>query len=101
MNAEDRLNRALGAPAAPGKDMRFTIEVMRRAEAERFRADAAQRLVRGAGVAALAGLAIWTVAGWAAANADLTLDLTLALGGILGVAGLSRVLLRRTGARAR
>lgn len=86
MTSEDRLLRALAALAAPAKDMHFTLEVMRRAEAERFRADAARRLIRGAALAALAAAGVLAAAGWMAANADFALDGTLALGGMAAVA---------------
>lgn len=101
MSAEDRLNRALGAPAAPAKDMHFTLQVMRAAEAQRFRAETGRRLVRGAAIAGLAVAAMLPLAGWAAANADAALDLALAAGAVLGGLSLTRGLLRRRAAGAR
>lgn len=100
MSMEERLDRALAARAAPAKDMRFTLEVMRRAEALRFRADAARRLVAGAALAAVAAAALIAVAGWAAENADFVLDAALAVGGVFALATLSRGVLRRLPARA-
>ncbi len=99
MSAEDRLSRALAAPAAPAKDMHFTLQVMREAEAARFKADTARRLVRGAGVAALAVGAMAFLGGWVAENPDAALDLGLAIGGVLAV--LSFLGGRRIGAPAR
>jgi len=83
MNAEERLNRALNARVAPAKDMHFTLEVMRRAEQARFRAEAARRMVGGAGLAALAAVAALGVGGWAAQNAGAALDLALVGGGLM------------------
>lgn len=87
MTAEERLNRALAAPAAPGKDLHFTLQVMRAAEAARYRADTARRLVMGATLAALAVAGLLAAAGWASENADMAADLALSVGGVL--AGLS------------
>lgn len=89
-NAEDRLARALAAPAAPAKDMHFTLEVMRRAEAGRFRAQAARGALRGAGLAALAAAAILGLADQAAARPDVLLDGALALAAVAAVAALFR-----------
>lgn len=97
MTSEDRLLAALSAPAAPAKDMHFALEVMRRAEATRFRADAARRVLRGAGLAVLGAGALILASGWAAENADALLNGVLALAvGWVGI-GLIR---RRIGARA-
>ena len=101
MSAEDRLNRALAAPAAPAKDMHFTLQVMRAAEAARFRADAARRLVGGAGVAVLAFAALLPLGGWAAENIDAALDVALSAGAVLAGLSLLRGLRRRTLARSR
>lgn len=95
MDNEERLTRALAAPAAPARDLYFIVQVMRRAEAERFRADATRRLLRAAAIGALAGAALLPMAGWATQNLDLALDAALAAMGLLGLAGLAR------GARAR
>ena len=81
MSAEDRLSRALAAPAAPAKDMHFTLQVMRQAEAARFKAE--------------------TAGAWAADNADAALDLGLAVGGVAAVLSLMRGLRRGASARAR
>ncbi len=95
MTKEDRLLAALSAPAAPAKDMHFMLEVMRRAEAERFRADAARRVLRGAGLAVLGAAALLLASGWAAENADTVLNGGLALALGLVAAGWLR---RRIGA---
>lgn len=91
MSSEDRLLRALAAPAAPAKDMHFMLEVMRRAEANRFRADAARRMTRGAGMAGIAAAALIGGSGWAAENADGLLNAGLVVMlGLLGAAWLRR-----------
>lgn len=96
MSAEDRLDRVLRAPAAPPKDMHFTLQVMREAEARRFRAETARRLVRGVVMAGLAVAVVLPVAVWAASNADAALDLMLGVGA--AVAGMSLLRgLRRAG----
>jgi anti-sigma factor RsiW len=86
MTNEDRLRRALAAPAAPAKDMHFTLQVMRRAEAERFRAETAQRLLRGAALAGLAAVGGLAAANWVAANADFVLDGALIAGAMAALA---------------
>jgi hypothetical protein len=95
MNAEDRLNRVLAARVAPAKDMHFTLEVMRRAEAARFRGEAARRMVAGAALAALAALGALGAAGWAAQNADAAWDLALVAGGLAAAWALVRGLRAR------
>lgn len=99
MNTEDRLNRALTASAAPAKDMHFTLQVMRAAEAARFRAETARRLLRGAALASLAAVAILPVAGWLAENMNVALDVGLAAGGALAALSFIRGLRIGTPAR--
>ncbi|HRP11272.1 MAG TPA: hypothetical protein PLK37_09590 [Terricaulis sp.] len=101
MSAEDRLSRALAAPVAPAKDMHFTLQVMRQAEAARFKAETGRRLLRGAALAALAVAALLPLGGWAAENADAALDLGLAVGGVVAVLSVLRGLRRGAPARAR
>lgn len=101
MSPEDRLNRALAAPAAPAKDMAFTLQVMREAEAARYRAETGRRLVRGAALAVLIVAGVMPAAGWAAENADAALDLALAGGGVLAILSLVRGLRLTAPARPR
>ena len=99
MDNQDRLLRALSAPVSPAKDMHFTLEVMRRAEAERFQAEMARKTLRAAGIAALGALALLPLAGWAAENADMALDAALAVAGLAAVAAAFRSIRRRAAVR--
>lgn len=54
MDKEARLLRALGAPAAPKRDARFVLAVMRDAETARFKKASVLAVLRGAGFAAAA-----------------------------------------------
>ncbi len=89
MNSEERLNRALGAPAAPAKDMHFTLLVMRRAEEERFRAAMGRRVIWGGVLGTLVVAAALPLAGLLAANPGATEDVALALGAVAAVWALS------------
>ncbi len=101
MSTEDRLNRALAARVAPAKDMAFTLQVMREAEAARYRAETARRLVWGGGLAALAVAALLPALGWAVENADAALDVALAVGGVFALLSVLRGLRLSAPARAR
>lgn len=101
MNSEERLNRVLGVPAAPAKDMHFTLLVMRRAEEERFRAAMGRRLIWGAAMAALVAALVLAAAGLVADNPRISNDLALALGGLGAVWALSRGARRTVFSRAR
>ena len=101
MNSEARLNRVLGAPAAPAKDMHFTLLVMRQTEEERFRALMARRLIWGAVLAIVAVAAGLPLVGWLAANPAATQDATLALGALAAVWALSGGARRAAFGRAR
>lgn len=101
MNSEERLNRVLGAKAAPAKDMHFTLLVMRRAEAERFRAAMSRRLIWGAVLASLMAVVVLAAAGLMAEDPRLSNDLALALGGLGAVWALSRGAGRAVFRRAR
>ncbi|UPT61402.1 MAG: hypothetical protein M0D54_13305 [Hyphomonadaceae bacterium JAD_PAG50586_4] len=101
MNSEERLNRVLGASAAPAKDLHFTLLVMRRAEQERFRAALVRRLIWGAALAILAVAAGLPLVGWLAANPGATEDTALALGALGAVWALSGGARRAAFGRAR
>ena len=56
MSDEARLMKAMAAATPPAADIAFTVAVLERAEAVRFRVQSARALLRGAGAAAaLAG----------------------------------------------
>lgn len=101
MSAEERLQRALGARVVPAKDMHFKLLVLQRAEAERFRAETARRVLRGGALASVAALVVVTASGWAAQNADLASDLILISGGLLAFLSLSRLVRRGPAASRR
>jgi hypothetical protein len=101
MNSEERLNRVLGAPAAPAKDMHFTLLVMRRAEEERFPAAMGRRVIWGGVLGALVVAAALPMAGWLAANPGATDDVALALGAVAAVWALSGGARRTAFGRAR
>lgn len=101
MNSEERLNRALGAPAAPAKDMHFTLLVMRRAEEERFRAAMGRRVIWGGVLGTLVVAAALPLAGLLAANPGATEDVALALGAVAAVWALSGGARRTAFGRAR
>lgn len=65
MDSEARLQRALGASAAPARDTGFTMAVMRAAENRRFRLAAFLGLLRGAGLAAVGAALVVPFLGWA------------------------------------
>lgn len=97
---DERLDRALAAPVAPAKDLHFTLMVMQRAEAERFRTDALRRGLVGAGAAGLAGAIIFGLSGWIIENTATFEDLALAGGALLAVVSLLGALRRAAPARA-
>lgn len=98
MDAEARLARALAAPVAPARDTAFTLAVMRAAEQARFRAEAAQAMLRWAGFAvATVALAIPAL-GWAGANPEAMQNGALTAGAVFTLVWASRALGRRTAA---
>lgn len=101
MTGEERLNRVFGAPAAPTKDMHFTLLVMRRAEQERFRAAMARRVIWGGVLGTLALAAALPMVGWLSANPSATEDVALTLGAVAAVLALSRGARRAAFRRAR
>jgi len=82
MDSDDRLQRALGASAAPARDPAFTLAVIYAGEARRFHWEAARSVLKGAGVAGAAAALAVPFLGWAGANSDGFQS------GILGAAGL-------------
>jgi hypothetical protein len=81
--------------------MHFTLEVMRRAEAARFRTEAMRRMASGAALAAFAALGALGAAGWAAQNGDVAWDVALAAGGLAAAWSVVRGLRARATASIR
>lgn len=95
MNAETRLAAALGTSAAPTRDPAFTLAVIRAAEANRFKAEAASAMLRwgalaGATACLLLALAGWTAANWAGVQAGL-----LNAGAIFALVAAARLMTKR------
>lgn len=97
MDSEARLMRALRA-ASPRRDPRFTLTVMRRAEADRFRAEAIRKMLHAGGLAAAAAALAVPAAGWVVANAEALQQGTLATFSILLFVRGIQILTRRAAA---
>ncbi len=95
MNAEARLAAALGQSAAPVRDPSFTLAVIRAAESERFRADAALSMLRWGGLAAAAACLGLVLAGWAGVHWDEVQNGILAAGGIFALVATARLMTQR------
>lgn len=80
--SDDRLARVFAADRPPGRDNAFTLEVLARAEAERWRRDLRLAIARGAWMAGAAAAAAVGLGGWVSAYPD------TAVTGILAAAGL-------------
>ncbi|MGD9981410.1 MAG: hypothetical protein AB7H66_06240 [Hyphomonadaceae bacterium] len=98
MDAEARLAAALGRSAAPARDPGFTLAVIRAAEAERFRADAALSVLRWGGMAAVAASLLVLMAGWGAANWEGVQSGILGAGGIFALVAMARLMTQRLAA---
>ena len=95
MDAEARLAAVLGASAAPSRDSSFTFAVIRAAESERFRADAALSMLRWGGLAAaIASLAL-VLAGWTSLHWDGVQSGILGAGGIFALVATARLMTQR------
>jgi hypothetical protein len=100
MDAEARLAAALGRSAAPARDAAFTLGVIRAAEAERFRAQAALSILRWGGMAAVAASLLALLASWGAANWDGLESGILGAGGIFALVAMARLMTQRLAAAA-
>jgi hypothetical protein len=98
MDAEARLAAALAGSAAPARDPVFTLEVIRAAEAERFRAEAALSVLRWGGMAAAAASLLVLLAGWGTANWDSLQSGVLGAGGIFALVAIARLMTQRLAA---
>lgn len=100
MDAETRLAAALGASAAPARDPAFTLAVIRAAEAERFRADAALSMLRWGGMAAVVACLGLLLAGWTGTHWDGVQGGILGAGGIFALVAMARLMTQRLAAAA-
>jgi hypothetical protein len=95
MNAEARLAAALGAAAAPARDPGFTLAVIRAAEADRFKAEAARSILSWGAVAAAAACLALMLAGWTALHWDGVQSGILGAGGIFALVATARLMTQR------
>ena len=95
MDAEARLAAALGAAAAPQRDPTFTLAVIRAAESQRFKAEAARTMLSTGAVAAAAASLLLIVAGWTSMNWDGVQSGILGAGGIFALVAMARLMTQR------
>jgi hypothetical protein len=95
MNAEARLAAALGAAAAPQRDPAFTLAVIRSAEAQRFRAEAARKMLSSGALAAAAASLLVVLAGWGAVHWEGVQSGILGAGGIFALVAMARLMTQR------
>jgi len=95
MDAEARLARALGQSAAPARDPAFAMAVIRAAEADRFKAEAARSMLRWGGVAAAGACLALLLAGWTNLNWDGVQSGILGAGGIFALVATTRLMTQR------
>jgi len=101
MNAEDRLSRALRAPAAPKRDLAFTLAVMEAAERRRYRNASIITVARTAGIAtAVCALAIPALA-WRPENLEALQDGAVLAGAMLALVSFARIMSQRLSIGAR
>jgi hypothetical protein len=95
MDAEARLAAALGASAAPIRDPAFTVAVIRAAETERFRAQAAVSMLRCGALAALGAALALVLVGWTGANWEGMQGGILGAGGVFALVATARLMTQR------
>lgn len=88
--SDDRLMRAFAADAAPARDAAYTLAVLERAEAERWRAAQRLALVRGAGLAFIAAAAALGLSYWASAAPEAATSALLGAAILFVVIGAAR-----------
>lgn len=98
MDAEARLQAALGGGAAPRRDPAFTLAVIRAAEADRFKVEIVRSMLSWGGVAAAAALLMLILAGWGATNWDGVQGGILGVGGIFALVATARLMTQRLAA---
>ncbi|GAM99723.1 hypothetical protein U91I_03378 [alpha proteobacterium U9-1i] len=82
--------RAFEADRAPSRDPRFTLAVLERAEAERWRAARHAALLRGAGISAMAASAALGLGFWVNAAPEAGMLALLTAAGLVVVFGGAR-----------
>lgn len=100
MDAEARLARAMSASAAPARDPAFTLAVIEAAETERFRMEAAQSMLRWAGLAAAGAALALVLAGGISSHWQGVQDGILGAGGIFALVATARLMTQRLAAAA-
>jgi hypothetical protein len=98
MDSEARLLAALGANAAPARDPRFTLAVMKAAEADRFKVAAVRSMLFWGAMASATAVLAFSVAGWSAANWDGVQSGILGAGGIFALVATARLMTQRLAA---
>lgn len=99
-DADARLERALAAASPHPVDPAFVLEVMRRAEDERYQAMRLAALLRGAALAGAASALTFPAAGWVAQNLDAVLLGGAATAVLFSLLGVTRALGRRAVSKA-
>jgi hypothetical protein len=97
---DDRLNRAMGASAAPARDPSFALRVLERAEKKRFRRAGLRAALLGGGVAGAVAAGLFLLGVWTSAHAASVADGALWTTGLLAMAWLARGLIGRLGGNA-
>jgi len=100
MDAEARLTAVFGQSAAPARDPAFTLGVIRAAEAKRFRADAAQSMLRWGGMTAVLACLALILAGWTSLHWAEVQGGILGAGGIFALVATARLMTQRLAAAA-
>lgn len=95
MDAEARLVAALGGSAAPARDPGFTLAVIRAAEADRFKAEAARSVLSAGAVAAAAACLALVLASWTSVNWQGVQVGVLGAGGIFALVAMARLMTQR------
>jgi hypothetical protein len=95
MDAEARLAAALGSTAAPARDPGFTLAVIRAAEADRFKAEAARSMLSWGAVAAAAACLALMLAGWTSVHWQGVQGGILSAGVIFALVATARLMTQR------
>ncbi len=99
MTDEARLLRAMAQASPPARDPAFVVATLERAERERFRAEGARAVLRGAGLAAAAAAPALLLLGWVQANAPAVMEGLLATAALMMFVSMARGAVGRATAR--